>query len=143
AKRQSAKPWTFDKVFAQVPELDGNVVTNPAAAQRNIGKLLEAVATVRASHPNLDKYVIIRFGHVTHATLKQAKRMAQLHVEADINLDSNIATSAWGIAQMPGRERLSEKMAAAAANPKTNWELNNLPAFLIPDPHDTQQVAAV
>lgn len=142
-KQQPQKPWTFDKVFAQVPELDGNIVTNPQAARNNITQLLNAVAKIRASHPDLDRYVVIRFGHVTHATLAQARRMAQLHVEADINLDSNIATGAWGFAQMPAHKRLAARATAAAAQPQTNFELNNLPDFLIPDPHNEQQTAAV
>src|SRR5699024_2380669 len=32
-KQQPEKPWTFAKVFAQVPELDGNIVTNARVAQ--------------------------------------------------------------------------------------------------------------
>jgi hypothetical protein len=36
--------------------------------------------------------VIVRFGHVTHVTEKQAKEMAELGIRADVNLGSNLRT---------------------------------------------------
>lgn len=142
-KQQPQQPWTFDKVFARIPAVTGNVVSSPQAAHDNITRLLDAVAALRVSHPDLDQYVVLRFGHVTHATLAQARRMAALRVEADINLDSNIATGAWSFADMPAQQRLAQQAAGAAENPHTNFELNDLSQFLIPDPHDARQVAAV
>jgi hypothetical protein len=143
AEQPSAKPWTFDSVFARVPALDGNVVTNAAAPHDNITMLLNAVARVRQAHPSLDRYVVIRFGHVTHTTLAQARRMAKLEIEADVNLDSNLATGAWSFADMPNEAAINGRVADAAADPRTNFELNDLPSFLIPDPNDAKQVAAV
>jgi hypothetical protein len=143
AKNPPEKPWSFESVFARVPAIDGNVVTNEQAPQDNISMLLDAVAQVRQSHPDLDRYVVIRFGHLTHATLAQARRLAKLHVEADVNLDSNIATGAWSFADMPDEPAIEQCVAATAADPQTNFELNNLPAFLIPDPKNADRVAGV
>lgn len=143
ARQQPSKPWTFQSVFSKVPVLDGNVVSNAQAPRNNITMLLDAVAHIRDKHPDLDRYIVIRFGHVTHATLAQARRMARLHVEADVNLDSNIATGAWSFTQMPRGKSLGQRVAIAAADPKTNFELNDLSAFLVPDPHKAKQVAAV
>jgi hypothetical protein len=142
-KQPPREPWSFDSVFARLPALDGNVITNAEAPRDNITMLLNAVAAVRKSHPDLDRYIEIRFGHLTHATLAQAHRMAHLHIEADINLDSNIATGAWSFSQMPDSAQLADRAARAAADPLTNFELNNLPAFLIPDPNNVQQAAGV
>lgn len=142
-QHQPQKPWTFDSVFSKVPVITGNVVTNAQAPRNNISQLLDAVAAIRATHPDLDQYIIIRFGHVTHATLQQAQRMAELHVEADVNLDSNISTGAWSFVQMPKGGQLAQKVAAAAKQPKSNFKLNDLPEFLIPNPHKEEQVAAV
>lgn len=143
ARRPPAQPWTFDDVFARVPVLDGNVVTNAAAPTGNIGMLLNAIAQVRRTHPDLDRYVVVRFGHVTHATRAQAERMASLHIEADVNLDSNLATGAWSFADMPDGASLASKVARAAADPRTNFALNDLPGFLLPDPDDAAAVAGV
>lgn len=130
-------------MFAEVPALEGNVVTNRQAPHNNISMLLDAVARARQTHPDLDRYVIIRFGHVTHATLQQARRMARLHIEADVNLSSNLATGAWPFAMMPDQERITRRVASTAADPETNFALNDLPHFLIPNPGDTEAVAGV
>lgn len=143
AKRPPAQPWSFATVFARIPVLDGNVVTNADAPRDNIGMLIAAVAAVRRAHPDLDDYIVIRFGHVTHATLPQAEAMARLHIEADVNLDSNLATGAWSFDAMPAATRLSRKAARLAANPRTNAELDDLSNVLVPDPDDAAAVAAV
>lgn len=143
AKRPPAQPWTFESVFAKLPAQDGNIVTNVDAPRDNIGALIDAVAKVRQTHPDLDDYVVIRFGHVTHATLAQAEAMARLHIEADVNLDSNLATGAWSFRDMPEGKAVSRRAAHTAARPGTNAALNDLPRLLIPDPDDAQAVAAV
>lgn len=143
ARHPPPQPWRFASVFARVPVLDGNVVTDAAVPRANIGMLIDAVARIRHAHPDLDDYVVIRFGHVTHATLAQAQAMARLHVEADINLDSNLATGAWSFADMPDGTRLARRIARVAADPRTNFALNDLPGLLLPDPDDGAAVAGV
>jgi hypothetical protein len=66
-------------------------------AEGNVQKLIQAVDELRKdpSIPRLaelDNFVVIRFGHVSHATREDAKRMFALHIWADVNLTSNIAT---------------------------------------------------
>lgn len=143
ARTPPPQPWTFSSVFASVPVLAGNVVTNAAAPRANIGMLIGAVAQVRHAHPDLDDYVVIRFGHVAHATLAQAEAMARLHIEADINLDSNLATGAWSFADMPDGAVATQRAARVAARPRSNAALNDLSELLIPDPGDAQVVASV
>lgn len=143
ARQPPPQPWTFDSVFARLPVLDGNVVTNAEAPRDNITMLLDAVARVRQSHPDLDRYVVIRFGHVTHASRAQAQQMSAEHIEADVNLDSNLATGAWTFSDMPNEAAITQRIAVAAADPRTNFELNDLPGFLIPDPNDQAEVAGV
>lgn len=143
AKTPPAQPWTFASVFAKVPVLDGNVVTDVDAPRDNIGMLIGAVARVRRTHPDLDNYVVVRFGHVTHATLAQAEAMARLHIEADINLDSNLATGAWSFRDMPDGKQMARRAAQVAADPRSNFALNDLGAMLIPDPRDVAVVAGV
>ncbi len=143
AKRPPPQPWTFESMFAKVPVLDGNVVTNAQAPRDNISMLIDAVARVRKTHPDFDAYVVIRFGHVTHATLAQAEAMARLHIEADINLDSNLATGAWSFSDMPDGRNVAKRAVQAAARPSRNAALNDLPELLIPNPDDAQAVASV
>lgn len=143
AQQPPPRPWTFDTVFAQLPVLSGNVVTSAQVPARNIALMLDAIAQARQAHPDLDEYVVIRLGHVTHADAAQARRMAELGVEADVNLDSNIATGAWPLTAAPAAAELIPRVAAAAADPARNLELNNLSAFLMPDPDDSGAVAGV
>src|SRR5699024_5530861 len=56
---------------------------------------------------------------------------------------SNIATGAWSFADMPNEPAIVQRVAATAADPATNFELNDLPGFLIPDPTDAEAVAGV
>jgi hypothetical protein len=69
-------------------------------ARFNVQGLLEAVEEFRTNlatdqeRARFDDYVIIRFGHVSHASQKQAQRMATDHVWADVCLTSNITTRA-------------------------------------------------
>lgn len=143
ARTPPALPWTFAAVFARVPVLDGNVVTDADAPRDNVGMLIDAIAAVRRSHPDLDDYIVVRFGHVTHATLAQAEAMARLHIEADINLDSNLATGAWSFADMPAGAAMAARAARVAADEQSNAALNDLPQLLLPDPDDTEAVAGV
>ena len=69
-------------------------------ARFNVQGLLEAVEEFRTElgtdqeQARFDDYVIIRFGHVSHASQKQAARMAADHVWADVCLTSNVSTRA-------------------------------------------------
>lgn len=143
ARQPPARPWTFDQVFAQVPVLSGNVVTHADVPAHNIDMMLDAIAQARQAHPDLDDYVMIRLGHVTYASPAQAQRMAELGIEADVNLDSNLATGSWSLTAMPAAATLLPRVAAAAADPARNFELNDLSGFLIPDADDTARVADV
>lgn len=143
AQQPPERPWTFDEVFSQLPLLAGNVVTHAEVPTHNIAMTLDAIEAARQAHPDLDDYIVIRLGHVTHATAAQAQRMAALGVEADVNLDSNLATGSWPLTLAPQAVALIPGVAEAAADPARNFELNDLSGFLMPDPHDTQAVAAV
>ncbi|MGH8225097.1 MAG: hypothetical protein ACRER1_02945 [Gammaproteobacteria bacterium] len=143
AKQPPAEPWTFDNVFAELPVLAGNDITNAQAPQDNISMLLAAIAEVEADYPDIADYVVFRLGHVTHATAEQAQTMANEQVEADVNLDSNLATGAWSFAQMPDQAAIVSRVEAAAADPNTNFALNDLPGLLIPDPDSATEVAGV
>jgi hypothetical protein len=86
-------------VPAVVMAADGKTPLHYQNASQNIEKVLEAVAELRKDSTiprinELDNYVVIRLGHVAHATRAQAKRMFELNLWADINLTSNIATGA-------------------------------------------------
>lgn len=143
AQQPPARPWTFDTVFAQLPVLSGNVVTNAEVPGHNIDQVLDAIEQARRDLPELDDYVIIRLGHVTYASAAQAQRMAELGVEADVNLDSNLSTGSWSLTAMPAADTLLPKVTAAAADPARNFELNDLSAFLMPDAGDATTVAGV
>ena len=67
-------------------------------ARNNVTGLLEAVEAFRAGlatdqdRAAFDGSINIRFGHVSHASQEQAKRMAGDHVWADVCLTSNLTT---------------------------------------------------
>jgi hypothetical protein len=76
----------------------GNQPLHFINAENNIEMLLNSVEMfrdrLRGGVAKFDDHVEVRFAHVTHATLRQAKRMRQLHIVADVNLTSNLATGA-------------------------------------------------
>ena len=79
---------------------------------------------IKEQDPGIDDYVIFRFGHVTHADLADATAMKRLRIEADINLESNIATRAF----------LTPELACAGPAPLTEPEQfrsNNLPGRVL------------
>lgn len=70
-------------------------LTHYARARENIDSLLSSLEAVALQHGGvLPPEVIVRFGHVTHATSEQAARMSRLGVIAEVNLGSNQATGA-------------------------------------------------
>lgn len=59
-------------------------------AEDNIGKLLEALDGLGDKRDPAK--VLVRLGHVTHATPEQARRMRDLGVIAEVNLGSNVVS---------------------------------------------------
>lgn len=69
-----------------------------ARARHNIDMMLAALESLPPGV--LDpKRLVVRFGHVTHATPAQAARMAKLGVIAEANLGSNVATGSMSQTQ--------------------------------------------
>ena len=75
--------------------------TNAAQAQTNISTLLGAIRRFETTHRDAGRYVIFRLAHATWATPSQAQAMHDAGVEADVNLESNVATGAYPVARMP------------------------------------------
>lgn len=136
-----AEPWTFQALFSTLPPAR----TNSAQAQANISILLAAIAQFEAAHPDVHDYVLFRLAHDTWATRAQAQAMHDQGVEADVNLESNVATGAYPIARMPlGAARiLTDEIDPVAENPATNFELNNLLGTLVNDPSNVAQVGGI
>jgi hypothetical protein len=135
-----AAPWSFANLFASLP----TTRTNAAQAQANISMLLAAIRRFQSEHPDASRYVIFRLAHVTWASPSQARAMHDAGVEADVNLESNVATGAYPIARMPlGTTLLADRIVPLAQNPATNFELNDLLGSLIGDPADASQVGDV
>ena len=63
-------------------------------ARDNIETLLAGLEARHAEGTLDPTKVIVRFGHATHATPDQAKRMRALGIIAEVNLGSNVATGA-------------------------------------------------
>jgi hypothetical protein len=136
-----AQPWTFANAFASLPPTRSNA----AQAQSNISTLLAAIARFAQAHPDLHQYVVFRLAHDTWATQAQAQRMHDERVEADVNLESNVATGAYPVTRMPlgPATIVTNDIDPLAANPATNFELNDLLTVLIKDPADASQVGGV
>jgi hypothetical protein len=136
-----AQPWTFQALFSRLPPTR----TNSAQAQANISILLAAIAQFEAAHPDVHDYVLFRLAHDTWATEAQAQTMHDEGVEADVNLESNVATGAYPIARMPlgGARILTGEIDPLAENPATNFELNNLLGSLVNDPSNVAQVGGI
>jgi hypothetical protein len=133
-------PWSFQTVFATLPRTR----TNTAQAQANISTLLGAIAGFEREHPDTHDYVIFRLAHDTWATPSQARAMHDERVEADVNLESNVATGAYPVARMPlAAELLAGRIAPLARDPTTNFRLNDLLGTLVTDPSDVSQVGGV
>jgi hypothetical protein len=135
-----AQPWTFQAVFSALPPTR----TNAAQAEQNITALLGAVARFETAHPDLHDYVVFRFAHDTWASESQARAMHDEGVEADVNLESNVATGAYPVSRMPlAQSSVDAEIAQLAQNPATNFELNDLLGALVKDPNDPSQVGGV
>ncbi len=134
------QPWSFQTVFATLP----TTRTNTAQARANISALLAVIAQFRRAHPDTRDFVIFRLAHDTWATPEQAQAMHDDGVEADVNLESNVATGAYPIARMPlASQILAKTVDPLARNPATNFQLNDLLGALVSDPNDVSQVGGV
>jgi hypothetical protein len=106
---------SLDSLFATFPAIQMDAATGVPVhieqSKQNITRLLQAVRELRAEIRDLDSFVIFRFGHVTHADKQDAREMRALKIEADINLESNIATRAYWTPALakPALEPLSEQ----------------------------------
>ena len=127
----------LDAMFTSFPHLQADQKGTPvfvAAAGRNIKTLLKAVAELKQELPDLDRYVIFRFGHVTHADREDARQMKDLKIEADINLESNIATRAYW----------SAALDRPPQNPMTQvqqFQYNDLPGQVLSNGHAAEVLA--
>lgn len=61
-------------------------------ARDNLSFMLGAIKNVRTKIPDFDSYVVVRLGHVTHATPEHIKQIIAQNISVDINLTSNIST---------------------------------------------------
>lgn len=65
--------------------------------RKNISRLIDTIKELKASNPDINKFVVFRLGHVAHLTNDQARAMKILGITADVNLSSNIATNASNV----------------------------------------------
>jgi hypothetical protein len=94
----AALPTPPGSLFKSFPAVLFNKNKNPVyvdEGRRNIDLLIDAVKSLQSEIPQIQDYVVFRFGHVTQAQEKEAEDMQRFHIEADINLDSNLATRAY------------------------------------------------
>src|SRR5581483_6173546 len=136
-----AQPWTFGNAFASLP----TTLTNVAQASTNISTLLAAIASFERDHPDAANYVIFRLAHDTWANDAQAAAMHDEHVEADVSLQSNVATGAYPISRMPLGQAavMGELVSPLLASEGTNFELNDLLRMLVSDPNDELGVGEI
>ncbi len=135
------QPWNFGEVFGTLP----TVRSNAGQARQNITTLLAAIAAFERAHPDAANYVVFRLAHDTWATPEQARAMHDERVEADVNLESNVATGAYPISRMPlgAPAILKDDIDPIVGNVATNFELNDLLAVLVKDPSDVDRVGAI
>ena len=135
------QPWTFGDAFAHLPPQR----TNTQQAGENISVLLRAISRFKQAHPDADQYVIFRMAHVTWADAAQAQAMHDERVEADVNLESNVATGAYPLTRMPLGLPLIMRLwiDPIAGNPAENFELNDLLGTLVTSPSNVRQTGAI
>ncbi|HXO16687.1 MAG TPA: hypothetical protein VN909_00820, partial [Candidatus Dormibacteraeota bacterium] len=139
APNPPARPWTFQRIFSALPPTR----TNAAQAQTNISTLLSAIGAFERRHRDARAYVVFRLAHATWATPAQARAMHDEGVEADVNLESNVATGAYPLARMPLGSILHDRVDPVVQNPVTNFQVNDLLRTLVTDPSDPAQVGGV
>jgi hypothetical protein len=136
-----AQPWTFENAFASFPTTSSNA----AEAELNITALIGAVAQFERTHQDARDYVIFRFAHDTWANEAQASAMHDEGVEADVSLESNVATGAYPVSRMPlgGSAVMQDDVAPLVGNQDANFVLNDLLGVLVKDPNDELSVGAI
>lgn len=136
-----AQPWTFANAFAALP----STRSNTAQAGLNISTLLAAVGQFERGHPDVRDYVVFRFAHDTWANQPQAAAMRAAGIEADVNLESNVATGAYPIARMPlgPSAVMNGDVSPLLTDEERNFALNDLLAVLVKDPASPAQVGPI
>lgn len=89
-------PYSEQQPINVIRQKDGTPI-HYKTALNNLFALLEGIGKYRKSHKELDKfdqYIVIVFGHSTHANADVGKLMKEYKVWTDIDLTSNIATNA-------------------------------------------------
>ncbi len=136
-----AQPWSFGNAFASLPA----TLTNDGQAASNISTLLPAIAAFERNHPDAADYVVFRLAHDTWANDAQAVAMHDEGVEADVSLESNVATGAYPISRMPlGRAAVMDEFVSPLLRSEgTNFELNDLLRMLVSNPDDELSVGSI
>jgi hypothetical protein len=124
--------------FSKFPGIQIDPATGVAVhieqSKENIRRLLQAVRELKTETRDMDDFVIFRFGHVTHAGKQEAQAMKELSVEADINLESNIATRAYWTQALA-------KPAPEPLNEQQQLEYNDLVAKVLNSGHAAETLA--
>ncbi|MGA8533482.1 MAG: hypothetical protein WB615_05185 [Candidatus Tumulicola sp.] len=136
-----AQPWTFENAFASLP----TTMSNAAEAESNISALLGAIAQFERAHPDARNYLVFRLAHDTWANESQASAMHDEGVEADVNLESNVATGAYPISRMPlgGATVMQDDVAPLLGSEAANFALNDLLGVLVKNPNDELAVGPI
>ncbi len=125
-------------LFSTFPGIQIDPATGVAVhieqSRENIRRLLQAVRELKTEIKDLDDFVIFRFGHVTHADKQEAQGMKELGIEADINLESNIATRAYWTKALA-------KPAPEPLNEQQQLEYNDLVAKVLNSGHAAETLA--
>ena len=136
-----AQPWTFANSFASLP----TSLSNTDQAGRNITEILTAVAQFEREHPDAGRYVIFSLAHDTWANEAQAAAMHAEGVEADVSLESNVATGAYPIERMPlGTTAVMQNdVSPLLSGVEANFVLNDLLHVLVANPNDELSVGTI
>ncbi|MGB8520643.1 MAG: hypothetical protein WCD38_10835 [Candidatus Tumulicola sp.] len=134
------QPWSFGNAFSSLPA----TLTNSGQAATNISTLLTAIAAFERNHPDAANYVVFRLAHDTWANDAQAVAMHDEGVEADVSLESNVATGAYPISRMPlGQAAVMSVISPLLRTEGTNFELNDLLRMLVSNPNDDLSVGPI
>ena len=99
------------KKFSKIMKTNENAneYVHQKQSRINISYLLRAIEQLKKQTKDLDDYIVIRLGHMTHATKEQAELAKKLNITADVNLSSNIATQALTVDPAIIKEFLEDK----------------------------------
>ena len=131
-------------VFATLPPVRSDQRGKPTA---NIGNLARGDSpTSKRRIRTLHDYVVFRLAHATWASDDEAQAMHDEGVEADVNLESNVATGAYPMARMPLGEPVDHRPKTSIRSsriPSTNLALNDLLGTRSRIPSNRVQVGAI